>query len=97
MEQLIDGTLCRENHRMFQEIYHSLLFGDSGGIADPYFVLKDLSSYVNASRDVLRDYDARDLWLRKAVLNTASSSMFTSDRTIRAYNDKIWHLRPLNL
>ena len=97
MEQLIDGTLCRENHRMFQEIYHSLLFGDNGGMADPYFVLKDLTSYVNASRDVLRDYDARDLWLRKAVLNTASSSMFTSDRTIREYNDKIWHLRPLNL
>ena len=97
MEQLIDGTLCRENHRMFQDIYQSLLFGDNGGMADPYFVLKDLTSYVNASRDVLRDYDARDLWLRKAVLNTASSSMFTSDRTISEYNSKIWHLKPLVL
>ena len=97
MEQLIDGTLCPENHRMFQEIYHSLLFGDNGGMADPYFVLKDLSSYMNAHRQMVADYDNRDLWLRKAVLNTASSSMFTSDRTIREYNDKIWHLKPLDL
>ncbi len=97
MEQLIDGTLCRENHRMFQEIYHSLLFGDNGGMADPYFVLQDLADYVRTSRDVVTAYDDRDAWLRKAVLNTASSSFFTSDRTIREYNDKIWHLKPLDL
>ena len=56
-----------------------------------------LTSYVNASREAFRDYDARDLWLKKAVLNTASSSFFTSDRTIREYNARIWHLKPLNL
>ena len=42
MEQLIDGTLEPENPRIFSELYHSLLFGDGGAMADPYFVLKDL-------------------------------------------------------
>ena len=46
---------------------------------------------------VVRDYDDKDVWLKKAVLNTASSAMFTSDRTISEYNDKIWHLKPLQL
>ena len=97
MEQLIDGTLCPENPRMFQEIYHSLLFGDGGGMADPYFVLKDLTSYITTQKQMMADYDNRDLWLKKAVLNTACSSLFTSDRTIEEYNRKIWHLKPLKL
>ena len=97
MEQLIDGTLSPENPRMFQEIYHGLLFGEGGAMADPYFVLKDLPDYVATHKRLLRDYDDKDVWLRKAVLNTASSAMFTSDRTIREYNDKIWHLKPLDL
>ena len=87
------SALCR----MFQEIYHSLLFGDGGGMADPYFVLKDLSSYINTQKQMMRDYDNRDLWLHKAVMNTACSSLFTSDRTIEEYNKLIWHLKPLKL
>ena len=97
MEQLIDGTLSPENPRMFQEIYHGLLFGEGGGMADPYFVLKDLPDYIATHKRLLADFDNKDVWLRKAVLNTASSSMFTSDRTIAEYNDKIWHLKPLQL
>ncbi len=97
LEQLIDGTLCPEHPRMFQEIYHALLFGDGGGMADPYFVLKDLPQYMAAQKKIDGDYTDKDLWLRKAVLNTACSGGFSSDRTIREYNDKIWHLKPLNL
>ena len=97
LEQLIDGTLCPEHPHMFQEIYHALLFGDGGGIADPYFVLKDLPQYMAAQKKIDGDYTDKDLWLRKAVLNTACSGGFSSDRTIREYNDKIWHLKPLNL
>ena len=97
LEQLIDGTLCSEHPRMFQEIYHALLFGDGGGMADPYFVLKDLPQYMAAQKKIDGDYTDKDLWLRKAVLNTACSGGFSSDRTIREYHDKIWHLKPLNL
>ena len=97
MTQLIDGTLCPENPRMFQEIYHGLLFGDGGNMADPYFVLKDLPQYHITERKIASDYTDKDKWLRKAVLNTAYSGCFSSDRTIGEYNDKIWHLNPLKL
>ena len=97
LNQLIDGTLCPEHPHMFQEIYHGLLFGDNGGMPDPYFVLKDLPMYMAAQMQISRDYTDKDLWLRKAVMNTACSGVFAADRTIKEYNDKIWHLKPLNL
>ena len=97
MEQLIDGTLEPDNPRIFSELYHALLFGDGGGMADPYFVLKDLSAYVSAHRQLLADYTDQDKWLRMAIMNTARSGIFSTDRTIAEYNQKIWHLRPLGL
>ena len=75
----------------------ALLFGDGGGMADPYFVLKDLPSFVATQKRVNDDYLDRDRWLRMAIVNTAKSGIFAADRTIREYNDKIWHLKPLRL
>jgi len=46
-----------------------------------------------AQRRVNDDYQDRDKWLRMAVINTAKSGIFSSDRTIREYNEKIWHLK----
>ncbi|MDL2206300.1 glycogen/starch/alpha-glucan phosphorylase [Eubacteriales bacterium OttesenSCG-928-N13] len=97
MEQLIDGTLCPDNPRLFQDLYHALLFGDGGGMADPYFVLKDLPDYNRTQQRMLKDYQDRDKWLTMAVKNTANSGYFSSDRTIKEYNDLIWHLTVLDL
>ncbi|MDD2647819.1 MAG: glycogen/starch/alpha-glucan phosphorylase [Eubacteriales bacterium] len=97
MTEMIDGTLFPENPATLQELYHALLFGDNGGMADPYLVLKDFGSYSMAMRRVNRDYADRQKWLEMAVMNTASSGAFSSDRTIREYNDTIWHLTPLTL
>ena len=92
MEQLIDGTLCPESPRIFSELYHALLFGDGGGMADPYFVLKDLNEYVGVHRRMVQDYTDRDKWLKMAVINTAKSGVFSTDRTIAEYNRFVWHL-----
>ena len=97
MDQLINGTLSPENHMLFQELYHALLFGDGGGMADPYFVLKDLSSFLSTQRRVGEAYLDRDRWLKMAIVNTAKSGIFASDRTIAQYNEQIWHLEPLDL
>ncbi len=97
LTQLIDGTLCPENPRLFQDLHHALLFGDGGGMADPYFVLKDLQDYINTQIRVSEDYCDRDKWLAMALRNTACSGIFSSDRTIAEYNEKIWHLKPLAL
>ena len=90
---MIDGTLFPDNPALLQALYHDLLFGGHGAMADPYFVLKDFGSYSMAHRHVDEDYQNRDKWLRMAVTNTAMSGMFSSDRSIQDYNRNIWHLK----
>ncbi len=87
LTQIIDGTLFPDNAGAVQDIYHNLLF------SDPYYVLKDFGSYSMAQRRVEKDYCDKDKWLRMTITNTAKSGVFSSDRTIREYNEKIWHLK----
>ena len=90
--QWIDGTIFPREPLTLQELYHTLLVGDHGGMADSYFVLKDFGSYSMANRRMMDDYQNRDKWLAMAVSNTALSGHFSSDRTIREYNERIWHI-----
>ena len=96
MTEMIDGTLMPGNPAALQDLYHSLLMGSFGDFGDYYFVLKDFGSYSMAQRRLIADYANRDKWLKMAVTNTAMSGIFSSDRTIREYNEKIWHLEPIS-
>ena len=40
----------------------------------------------------LADYDDRYAWAEKMLVNIANAGFFSSDRTIRQYNEDIWHL-----
>ena len=93
MDQLVDGTLGP--NRQFSELYHALLFGDNGGMADPYLVLRDFADYARKQERVGKMYNTRSWW-RSAVINVAQSGYFSSDRTIQEYIDKIWHIQPLH-
>jgi starch phosphorylase len=95
LTQMIDGTVMPDTPGALQDLYHSLLIGDYGSMGDTYFVLKDFGSYSMAQRRIDADYADRDKWNRMAVINTAMSGVFSTDRTIREYNDTIWHLEPL--
>ena len=97
MTQMIDGTLFPENGAVLQDLYHSLLLGDWGSMGDSYFVLKDFGSYSMAQRRLNADYADQDKWQRMAVINTAMSGIFSSDRTIQEYNDNIWHLSKVEI
>ena len=86
-----DGTYASGNLDEFRDIYNSLLDGN-GGRPDMYFILKDFRSYADAQKKIEEKYRDTEGWARSAMLNTACSGKFTSDRTIQEYVDDIWHL-----
>ena len=94
LDQLISGELDSSHPQLFRDLYQTLLFGDYG-YPDTYMVLRDFESYCAIHDRIAKDYQDRDKWLEKTILNTASSEYFSSDRTISEYNEKIWHLNPL--
>jgi glycogen phosphorylase len=62
---------------------------------DPYLVLADFSSYRDCQQQVSASYADSDAWVRMAILNSARSGLFSSDRTIREYCRDIWHVKPV--
>ncbi|HEU0216355.1 MAG TPA: glycogen/starch/alpha-glucan phosphorylase [Stellaceae bacterium] len=61
---------------------------------DYYRHLADLTSYLQADQKLLALYADQDAWTRTAILNIASSGMFSSDRTIAQYAAEIWGAKP---
>lgn len=59
---------------------------------DHFMTLLDLEEYIEMKERMLTDYDDRDKWLDKVVVNIAKAGFFSSDRTIEQYNEDIWHL-----
>ena len=96
LDHLIDGTFSDGNAQIFRDLYQTLLFGDYGN-PDVYMVLRDFEDYSRTHDELSRLYRDKDAWLEKAIMNTASAGYFSSDRTIREYNDEIWHLSPLKM
>ena len=91
LTQLVDGTYSQGNFEEFRDIYNSLLDGQ-GGRPDMYFILKDFRSYAEAQERVEAAYKDEKKWARSAMLNTAKSGKFSSDRTIEEFAKEIWHL-----
>ena len=89
--QLINGTFSNDTE-LFRDLYDSLLNTKNTDRADRYFILADFRSYADAQRRVEEAYRDEKGWAKKALLNTAHSGKFTSDRTIQEYVDDIWHL-----
>lgn len=89
--QLINGTFSSDTE-MFRDIYNSLLDKRNMPRPDQYFILGDFRSYAEAQKRVEEAYKNEKRWAKMALLNTACSGKFTSDRTIQEYVDDIWHL-----
>ena len=60
---------------------------------DPWMVLADFTSYVEAQGKVAQAWQDTARWTRMSILNTASSGFFSTDRTMTEYNTDIWKLK----
>jgi starch phosphorylase len=96
LTQLINGSLS-DNHELFRELYEALLNGYHGQTPDEYFVLKDFASYAGAHEKVDKLYRDTEKWREMAIINVAMSGKFSSDRTIKQYNNEIWKLSEVKI
>ena len=95
--QLINGYYSPQDPELFRDIYNSLLNTKNSAKADTYFILKDFRSYAEAQKRVEAAYRDENWWARAAMLNTASTGKFSSDRTIEEYVRDIWHLEKIHV
>ena len=65
--------------------------------ADLWMTAADFRSFVDAQEVAATTYADEARWTKMSILNTASSGFFSTDRTMRDYNDDIWHLEPVVL
>jgi starch phosphorylase len=80
------GHFSRGDTEVFRPVVENLT------TEDPYLVLADYASYVACQQQVSEAWKDTERWARMAILNTARSGRFSSDRAIREYCDEIWQV-----
>jgi len=63
---------------------------------DPWMTLADFRSYIDAQKRVEETWADQSAWTQMSIMNTASSGIFSTDRTIGQYNEDIWKLKPMD-
>jgi starch phosphorylase len=80
------GEYSGGDGQVFGQVVDSLLSDD------PFMVLADFASYLAAQDKVEAAYRDTEAWTRSAILNVARCGFFSSDRSMRDYLDRIWHV-----
>ncbi len=87
VNMLTSGVLGRR----FDDIYASLMT-NKYGVADQYMALADFEDYVRVQRNVSKTYLDKYAFQRMSLTNIAKAGIFSADRAILEYADKIWKL-----
>ena len=88
ISMLTSGVLGKR----FDSIAASLLTNKFGH-ADQYMTIADFSDYVRAQKDVSQAYLDRDRFMKMSLANIAGAGVFSADRAVKEYAEKIWKLK----
>jgi glycogen phosphorylase len=82
------GELARGDMEVLRPIVNNLLD------QDPFLVLADYHAYIDAQEKVSALWRDHEAWTRQSILNSARVGKFSSDRSIRDYCERVWHVQP---
>jgi len=86
------GHFNRFEHGVFDKVLQAIREP-----SDPWMTAADFRAFIDAQTQAAETYVDVERWTRISILNTASSGRFSTDRTMRDYNDDIWRLEPIEL
>ncbi len=92
IDAMKNNEIVPDEGNIFGDLYRLLM--EHG---DEYFHLADYRSYVDCQQQVSDLYKDPKQWARKAILNVARMSFFSSDRTIHEYARDIWNIKPVKV
>ncbi|MDX8385150.1 MAG: glycogen/starch/alpha-glucan phosphorylase, partial [Gallionella sp.] len=90
MHLLSSGHFNQNEPNIFDPIIQSLTTN-----GDYWMTIADFRSYIDEQKRAAEAFRDQHSWTRMSILNTAASGKFSSDRTIKEYNDEIWKLEPV--
>ena len=91
IKRVIDALRHGVNGTSMNEIADSLINSDN------FKVLADFGSYCDAQERLDKAYSDKERWARMSLLNTANAGFFSSDRSVKEYADRIWHIQPVKV
>ena len=83
------GHFSNGDSDLFRPLLHNLSKND------PFFVMADFDDYLRVQDNVSKAWQNPKEWNRMSLLNTARSSFFSSDRSIREYCKLIWNVESM--
>jgi len=86
LDSVADGRFSRGDRALFRPLVEALLQRDE------YMVLADFAAYAACQERVAVAFGQPQLWSRMSVLNVARMGRFSSDRSVREYCQRIWHI-----
>ena len=60
---------------------------------DPFMCLADFESYIHAQQQIEEAYNHEKQWQKMSLVNTAKAGIFSADRAVKEYADRIWHIQ----
>ena len=87
LDMLTSGVLGQR----FDDLVDSLLT-KRFGVADAYMTIADFADYARAQRVVSETYLNQKKFAHMGLVNIANAGIFSSDRSVKEYAEKIWDL-----
>jgi len=87
LDFIASGALARGDAELFRPLVDNLLHDD------PFLVLADYQAYVDCQDRVSALWRDPQAWTRMSILNAARMGKFSSDRSIREYCERVWHVK----